>query len=117
GFDPVAVFSALATVPCVSFAEYLMYERLTAEFARLRRGLPENEETKLAVSYSAAGQLVVSWRGRPADGRKTVLVAHVDTEGLLVREIDAATSRAICWHTTGHPPELHTLGRRVMLFC
>ena len=114
-FDPVGIFRQLVQIPCVSFNEYLMYRCLTAEFSNLRNALGPTVRDRLRVTYTDSGQLLVSWRGSPHDSRRTVLVAHVDREGFLVRSIDG--DRALCWHTAASTPEPYTKGRRVRLLC
>jgi putative aminopeptidase FrvX len=103
-YDSISTFEALAAVPSVSFAEYLIFERLAAEFHALQTGLPETAPDQLSIDYSPAGQLRVRWRGIPKDRRRTVLVAHVDREGFLVRRVDWERGLAICWHTAGDGP-------------
>jgi putative aminopeptidase FrvX len=115
GFDPVIVFRELAAIPSPSFLEYVMYGYLGAHFRKLRAELPAAQQHKLTIGYSSAGQLQVAWRGLPGDRRRTMLVAHVDREGFLVRDVDWKAREATCWHTAGGPPEDHLKGSRVIL--
>jgi putative aminopeptidase FrvX len=117
GFDPTVIFRELAEIPSVSFSEYLMYRHLAAQFTQLREDTPAADKEKLSVKYSPTGQLHVAWHNRPGDPRKTILVAHVDHEGFLVREFDRQAGRALCWYTAAETPEDHVLGRRVKLLC
>ncbi len=117
GLDPTVIFRELAEIPSVSFSEYLMYRHLSAQFTQLRDDTPAGDKEKLSVKYSPTGQLQVAWHNRPGDQRKTILVAHVDHEGFLVREFDRPAGRALCWYTAAETPEAHVVGRRVKLRC
>jgi hypothetical protein len=104
--DPVAVFRGFAETPCVTFNEYLLYGSLLDEVAHLKSRTPAGSTEKLQARFSSgARQLVVSWRGRPADKRRSVLIAHVDQEGFLVREFNRSGTYAVCWHTAAKAPE------------
>ena len=114
GNDPVAVFQEIVEIPCVTFNEYLMYEYLLEEVEYLRDRLAPSQRDKLRICFTAASQFSVSWRGRPEDPSKSILVAHVDREGLLVRKFDSAAGTAVCWHTSGEMPK-KAEGSRVRL--
>ncbi|HEY7389762.1 MAG TPA: hypothetical protein VH640_14695, partial [Bryobacteraceae bacterium] len=78
---------------------------LLDEVAHLKSSIPASKE-KLRARFSGACQLVVSWRGRPSDKRRAVLIAHVDQEGFLVREFDRSGRYAYCWHTSAEAPDM-----------
>jgi putative aminopeptidase FrvX len=115
GFEPVDIFRELVELPCVTFNEYLVYEYLLDEVRYLGGGLVGSQREKLRCGFTEAGQLLVSWRGRSDDQSKSILVAHVDREGLLIRGFDASKSVAYCWHTAGRAPE-DLNGSRVRLY-
>jgi hypothetical protein len=98
GHDPVVFFRELVQIPCVTFNEYLMYDYLLGVLARMRSELSYIQQDRLEVGFTKANQLKISWRGRPSDKRRTVLVAHVDQEGFLVKRFIDSQSSAICWH-------------------
>jgi len=115
GIDPVVVFRELLSTPSVSFSEYLLYDYLVSMITDFRKKLPVAQRQKMGVDFTPAGQLIVRWRGRPDDPRKSVLISHVDTEGFLVREVDRSTDTALCWHTSGEAPEDDKVGSPVKL--
>src|SRR5271166_6638391 len=122
GLDPVVIFRELVEIPCVTFSEYQLYRYLHSEWGKIQRGLNDTQQERLTVGFTAAGQLLVRWRGRPGDKRRTILIAHVDQEGLLVRSFNPTTQLAKCWHTSAQVPEQHVSkgngkGSPVKLIC
>lgn len=115
GIDPVQIFRELATVPCVTFCEYILYDYLLSVLDRARVGLTTSQRDRLTINFSTSGQMCVSWRGRGGDPRRTILVAHVDTEGFLVRKFDRGANRVLCWHTSAEMPDQDKLGSPVRL--
>jgi hypothetical protein len=77
---------------------------LLDEVAHLKENTVFGKE-KLRVRFSGAYQLVVSWRGRESDNRRSVLIAHVDQEGFLLRDFDSSGKYAVCWHTSAEAPD------------
>ena len=117
GSDPIVVFRELVGVPCVTFSEYRLYQHLHSSLDDLRAGLSDSQLERLTERFTPAGQLLVSWRGRPESARRAVLVAHVDREGFLVKNHKPGDQFAICWHTAAKIPDEDKIGSPVKLLC
>ena len=101
----------------VTFIEYRVYRHLQSVLDDLRNGLSESQRERLDVRFTPTGQFLVSWRGLSDSTRKTVLLAHVDREGFLVRRLDESARTALCWHTAAEMPDEDKIGSPVKLLC
>ena len=102
---PCGLLSRARADPVYHVQRLSLYDYLRAELEQMRLNLGRGQQAELEIGFSAAGQLKVSWQGRPSDNRKTVLIAHVDREGFLVRRFDESLSSAVCWHAAWTKPE------------